>query len=179
MAEDPKRLMVEVIGRLGRETQIHIDERHHHFRITNLFLYAVAAFLMIVAIFNVYYISILWEDLNGIVNSMDSMHTNLQGVSKSMHSVTAKVELIDKHMAHMDEIYSHTESMGELMPSVRESMGAMADEMVLIERDMSHLDGGMSNIELRFIQITDGVGVMRSNVRQISRPMGILNPIMP
>ena len=36
MTEDSRRGIVEVIARLGRETQLHLDERHRHFRITDV-----------------------------------------------------------------------------------------------------------------------------------------------
>lgn len=32
---------------------------------------------------------------------------------------------------------------------------------------------------LRIVQMTGGVAVMRENVRQIARPMGFMNPMMP
>ena len=35
MGEDPRRAIVEVMARVGRETQYHLDERERHFRITD------------------------------------------------------------------------------------------------------------------------------------------------
>ena len=102
MAEDPRRVMIEVFARLGRETQLHLDERHRHFKITDAVIIAISALLTIVAVFNVYYVHILYQDLSGIVSSMDSMHDNMQQVKGSMTSITENIGNFNEHMAHMD-----------------------------------------------------------------------------
>ena len=51
--------------------------------------------------------------------------------------------------------------------------------MQSISGDMGILSGGMTNIEQRFGHMTGSVAVMRENVRQISGPMGFMNPMMP
>ncbi|EGW54170.1 translation initiation factor 2 [Candidatus Endoriftia persephone] len=179
MSEDPKRLFVQMVGRLGRETQFHLDERQHHFHITNIVLMVVSALLLVVAVFNVYYIHILSNDLNGIVDNMDSMHTNLEVVRVNMNRITDKVESIDKHMGNMDQITAHTEAMGQLMPGVGDSMGKIGAVMVSIDQEMGQMSRSMGNIDQRFRHMTGGVSVMRYNVRQMSRPMGVINPALP
>lgn len=179
MAEDPKRIVVEVVGRLGRETQLHLDERHEHFQLTNMVLLAVSILLAVVAVFNVYNIHVLYKDLSGIVNNMDSMHTNLKDINGNLTSITDKMELIETHMLHMDEINVQTRGLADSMPRLRKTMSRMTEGVDIIEQDMALLSGGMGNIDQRIGQMTGGVSVMRENVRQISRPMGFMNPIMP
>lgn len=179
MAEDPKKIFVEMVGRLGRETQLHLDERHHHFRITNFVIIAISALLVILAIFNVYYVRILYKDFNGIVSSMDSMYENLTTINGSMHSITDKMELFDNHMRHMNSIETHTAAMTETMPDIRLSMSEITGEMDDIEKNMGSLTSGMIHIDQRFNNMTNGVTVMREQVRQMAKPMGTFTPFMP
>ncbi|MET0047301.1 MAG: translation initiation factor 2 [Sedimenticola sp.] len=179
MATEPKKLFVEVVGRLGRETQFHLDERHHHFRITDMVLMAVSALLIVLAAFNVYYIYVLYQDLNGIVNNMDSMHNKLKEVNYSMASITGKVGDMDEHLANMDRIDVQTKSLAESMPRISGAMAGLNTEVETIRSDVTLMNGAMTNISHRMGEMTGGVAVMRENVRQISRPMGFMNPMMP
>ena len=179
MALDPKRIMCEVVGRLGRETQFHLDERHRHFHITNVVLIGLSVVLAIVAVFNFYYVQILYQDLNGIVNNMDSMHNNLKGIEKSMVSITGNVESFDRHMLNMDQIHENTTSLAGTMPRISQAMNTLSAEIGVIEQEMRLIQGGMINVDQRFGHMTSGVAVMRENVHQISGPMGFMNPFMP
>ena len=74
MADDPRRGIVEVMARLGQATQYHIDERYRHFKITDVVIYVTSALLMVLAVFNIYYIRVLYTNLTGIVGNMASMN---------------------------------------------------------------------------------------------------------
>ncbi len=179
MAEDPKRLLVEMVGRLGRETQMHLDERHHHFRINKLVVVIISMALIIIAGFNIYYVRILWKDLNGIVDSMDSMHTNMQIVSGKMQHMTNNVKSFEYYMRYMDPINEHTSSIARVLPKISGNMHDMTVDIVQMERDMQPMAQGMIAIDQRFAQMSLGVASMRHHVKQISRPMGSMNPMMP
>ena len=179
MNENPKKIMIEMVGRLGRETQLHLDEREHHFEVTDIVLRVMSLLMIVLAIFNVYYIHVLYQDLNGIVSSVDSMHTNLRDVKGSMTGITSTVKAMDQHMLHMDNINTHTGSIGVHMPQISATMRGISGEMFFIEQDMGILGAGMMNIDQRFGQMTNGVATMRENMYQISRPMSFMNPIMP
>ncbi len=179
MADDPKRLFIEVVGRLGRETQLHLDERHRHFHITNVILGVMSILLIVLAVFNVYYIHVLYKDMSGIVGNMESMHSRLKVVKTKMESITGRVELIDDHMENMDRINRHTSRLASTMPEISAAMHSIGLEVNGIEQDMQLMSAGMHNVDQRFGHITGGVGVMRQNVRQMSRPMGIMNPMLP
>lgn len=179
MAEDPRRVVVAVIARLGRETQLHLDERHRHFWITNLVIITISLLLVIIAVFNVYYIRVLYQDLNGIVFNMDSMHDNLRNVKGSMHDITARVESFELHMRQMDQITGHTASMAVSLPRIGSAMNQMSAQVSAINNEMGVMRGGMLNIDQRTAHMVGSVAGMRENVHQISRPMGIMNPFMP
>ena len=179
MSEDPRRLLVEMVARLGRETQLHLDERHHHFRINKQVVLIISLVLMIIAGFNIYYIRILWHDLNGIVDSMDSMHTNMQTVSGKMQDMTNNVMAFERYMRHMDHINLHTATMADLIPSISGSMQGMTVDVVQMEYDMRPMGQGMIVIDQRFGEMSVGVASLRHNMQEIARPMGSMNPFMP
>ena len=174
MQSDSKRVWIQVIARLGRETQFHLDERYRHFKITDGIIVVVSIFLAVLAIFNVYYVWVLSQNLNGIVSNMDSMHQNMQVIQEDMINITDRVSSFDRDMQHMDKI---TENMGALsisMTSVSASMGGISGSMQTIDQDMHLLSRGMSNIDGRFVTMTNNVSVMRHNTRKIAEPMRLM-----
>ena len=179
MAEDPRRVMIEVFARLGRETQLHLDERHRHFLITDAVIITITTIMIILAVFNVYYVRVLYKDLNGIVSTMDSMHASLEVIKGDMISITGNMKSVDEHMLNMDEINTYMGTLADTMPRVRDSMSTITDEVSAIEGDMGLLNGGMTNINQRFGHMTNSVIFMRENVYQISGPMGSMNQFMP
>lgn len=179
MSVDPRAPIVQVMARLGRETQLHLDERHRHFRITDKVILLISILLVLLACINVYYVSVLYRDLDGIVTNMDSMYTNMERVEKDMHKIAGRVARFDRHIAHMSPIADDMAVMGELMPAIREDMDNMTGEIGLIDANMRHMTDAMGGIAGQMQQITGGMGVMRQNVTQMSGPMGALNPILP
>ncbi len=178
-AQDAKRMFIEAVARLGRETQFHIDERYHHFYVNKIVIVTIMALLLVVAVVNVYLVRILYNDLTGIVGNMDSMRHNMQVVSGRMQHITDNVHEFEKHMRHMDHIYAHTGAMAVLLPDINADMQNISMSIDSIEGDMLGLSQGMDYIDLRFNEMTQGVAVMRANMRQIARPMGAMNPFMP
>lgn len=179
MADDPRRGIVEVMARLGQATQYHIDERYRHFRITDLVIYVTSALLVILAVFNIYYIRILYNDLTGIVANMDSMHDRLKATEQDMSVVAGHMATIDRKMAHMATIHGHMVSLAKTMPEIRVDMHEIAGDVGTIEREMATLGQGMVVIDARTREMLLPVSTMRENVRQFGGPMGMMNPFMP
>jgi hypothetical protein len=179
MSEDPRRAIVEVMARLGRETQFHIDERHRHFRITDAVILATSVLLAVVAVFNVYYVRLLYQDFNGIVSNMDSMHDHLVNVDSDMAVITEKMTAFEDHMAHMEPINAHMTSLAGTLPKIRAHMHGIAGDMGTVEESMELVGRGMGVIDQRVHGMTNGVAVMRENVGQIARPMGRMMPFGP
>ena len=179
MADDPRRGIVEVMARLGRATQYHIDERYRHFQITDLVIYVTSALLVILAVFNIYYIRILYNDLTGIVSNMDSMHQRLKVTEQDMQAIAGQMGTIDQNMQHMDAIHGHMVSLAKTMPHIRVDMHDIAADVGTIEREMGVLGQGMVVIDARTREMLVPVSTMRENVRQFGGPMGAMNPFMP
>ncbi len=179
MPVDTRRALIEMVARLSRETQLHLDERHYHFYVNKLVVISISILLIIIAAFNVYYVKILYENMSGIVNNMDSMHINMQSVSNKVHHITGNVVSFDKSMDHMVQINAHTAAMAEVLPGIRSSMQQMVGDMEGIDQGMARMSQSMANISVRVGRMTGGVTIMRENVRQIARPMGAMNSFLP
>ena len=179
MEDDPRRGIVEVMARLGRATQYHIDERYRHFRITDLVIYVTSALLVILAVFNIYFFRTLYTNLTGIVANMDSMHGRLKVTEQDMSVVAGNMAAIDEKMHHMDPIHGHMVSLAKTMPDIRVDMHDIAADVGTIEREMGVLGQGMVVIDGRTREMLVPVSTMRENVRQFGGPMGTMNPFLP
>jgi hypothetical protein len=179
MAEDPRRAIIEVIARLGRETQLHLDERYRHFRITDGVILLTSLLLVILAVFNVYYVRVLYKDLDTTVSNMESMHGHLILVNDDMGLITGHMAAFEKHMGHMEPINENMAALTKTLPQVRANMDLIAGEMGSIEQSMGLVGQGMGIIDQRVHVMSGGVAIMRENVRQIARPMGGMMPFMP
>jgi hypothetical protein len=58
-------------------------------------------------------------------------------------------------------------------------MDSITGEVAVINNDMRLINHSMLVIDQRIGHMTGGVAVMRENVRQMSGPMGIMNPVLP
>ncbi|MCW8920620.1 MAG: translation initiation factor 2 [Sedimenticola sp.] len=179
MADDPRRVLIETVARIGRETQLHLDERARHFWITNLVIIIISLLLVILAVFNVYYVRVLYKDLDGIVQNMDSMHRNLSEVTGNMSTIAEHVQSIDNSIQYMDNISIHTAEMSQSLPRIGNAMSDMAVNVDVINQDMGLMTFSLFNIEQRTGHMTGNVSLIRQNVRQIARPMGMMNSFFP
>jgi hypothetical protein len=170
---------VQVIARLGRETQLHLDERYRHFRITDGVIIATSLLLVILAVFNVYFVRVLYEDLNGIVANMESMHGHLQIVDEDMEVITERMAAFDTHMTHLEPIHQHMSALSGTLPKVRASMDGITGYMTGIEQSMGLVGQGMGIIDQRDHAMIGGVATMRENVRQFARPLGGMGTLLP
>lgn len=177
--DDPRKPIVAVMARLGRETQLHLDERHRHFRITDAVIILISLILVVLAVFNIYYVRVVNQDLDGIVDNMDSMYRNLVRVDDDMGVITDRIEKFAGHVDHMTSMNAQMEALSTNLPAIRGAMTSIGGSMGQIEQDMNRLGHAMGNMDQRLQQMAGGVSVMRENVRQIARPMGTMNPFMP
>jgi len=179
VTDDPRRGIVEVMARLGRATQYHIDERYRHFKITDVVIYVTSALLVILAVFNIYYIRVLYNDLTGIVDNMTSMDERLAVTDSDMAEVAKRMALFDHQMRFMEPIHGHMVSIAGNMPKIRVDTGEISEDVGGIEREMGVLGQGMLIIDQRTRDMLMPVSTMRENVRQFGGPMGAMNPFMP
>ena len=179
MTEDPRRAIVAVMAKLGRETQFHIDERHRHFQITDAVIIALSLVLVVLAVFNVYYVTVLYKDLTGTVNNMEAMYTKLRDVDDDMRVITARFSRFDNHIQYMTGINSDVVTLAETLPRVRGHMDAIAGDMTTIQSEMDLVRQAMANVDQKLTVMGSGVMVMRGSSYQMSKPMGMMNSIMP
>jgi len=179
MAEDSRPAWVEVIARLGRETQFHIDERYRHFRITDAVTIVISVLLAVLALFNIYYIQVLYNDLQEIVVSMNSMHDKLRGIDGDMGAISQQMDSMDWRIGYMEPITAHMTSIGTNMPRVAAGMEAITVNVGGIDRDMAPLGHGMLVIDQRVHAMLGAVAAIRNSVHQFAGPMGAMNPFMP
>lgn len=176
---DPRQPIVEVMARLGRETQLHLDERERHFKITDAVIIGISVLLIVLAVSNVYYVRVLYGDFDRIVSKMESMLESLRRVEQDMVVVADRVDAFDSHMAHLSPITNNVVSITAQLPAMHSHVSSMADDMVLIETDMAELSKAVHSLTPSMVQMTRNMDVMRRNVRHIARPMGSLNRVLP
>ena len=120
MAEDPRRAIIDVMAKLGKETQLHLDERHRHFKITDLVIFSVSFLLVVLAVFNVYYVRVLYNDLDLTVeNDMDKIKADMGFIHNDMGLMGNAMGYIDQRIVHMKNS----------LPVIRENMRMMANPM--------------------------------------------------
>ena len=176
---DPRRPIIEVMARLGRETQLHLDERERHFKITDAVIIGISMILIVLAVFNVYYVRVLYGDLNHIVGTMESMHSSLGQVEQDMLVIADRVDNFDQHMQRLSSISEHVERISDQLPGIHANMQSMTSNMAQIDHDMGQLNQTMGGITPNMAQMSHNMDVMRHNIRQIAGPMGAMNPVMP
>ncbi len=177
--DDPRKAIVEVMARLGRETQLHIDERHQHFKVTDKVIKQISILLLVVAIVNVSLVWVLSSNMDNIVNNMDSMRHKLIDIDDDMTHIATTIDQFDEHTAYMHTISNNIGLMTSNLPLVRISMDNMTDNMMLIDKEMEGMKLSISSIDANMRHMTMGMAGMEYSVRQFSKPMGALNPIIP
>lgn len=177
--EDPRRAIVEVIQRLGRATQIHLDERHRHFRITDIVIITTSLLLLGGAAFDVYHARLLYQDFNEIIVDMYAIHDHLVGVDNDMADITTNMRAFDSHMTHLENMNERMKSMASTMPQIRENTRLMAGDMGNVEENMKLVGDAMLILDTRIHAMLGGVGIMRNHMNQFARPMSVINPFMP
>jgi phosphoribulokinase len=179
MTEDPRRSIVEVMARLGRETQFHIDERHRHFKITDAVIIGISLLLVVLAVVNIYYVRVLYKDLDGTVVTMEAMYRKLRDVDDDMKIITEYFGTFEAHMQYMEPMDANITALARTLPPMRGSMVEMATDMASIDSEMGLVQQAMVNMDQRMGQMGGGITIMRANSWQMAKPMGMMNSIMP
>jgi uncharacterized protein YoxC len=179
MQDDPRRAIVEVMARLGRETQLHVDERHKHFKITDKVIRYISILLLIVAVVNVSLVWLLSTSLDTIVNNMDSMRSRLVVIDDDMQYISTTVGKFDEHTAYMHTIANNIGSITTNLPLIRLNTDSFTISMQSIDKDMESMKKSIGDIGGNMRGITNTMVGLEYNVRQFSKPMGSMNSILP
>ena len=179
MSVDPRSPIVQVMARLGRETQLHLDERHRHFKITDKVILFISLLLVILAFVNVYYVTVLYRDLDGIVDNMDYIYRNIDRVSDDMDLIAGRVNRFERHMQSMAPITANMQGISQEMPSVSENMDQLNADITNQCRAASYVAGFASVFCVR-LRISMAMGAsparngwaaMRSSMRSTPTTM--------
>ena len=179
MVDDPRKAIIDVMAKLGKETQLHLDERHRHFKVTDFVIFSVSFLMVVLAVFNVYYVRVLYNDLDLTVENMDSMYKTLKLVDEDMSAIALSVEAFDGHIQHMAPINDSIVSLSGIMPNMRNNMDIIKANMGFIHNDMGLLGNAVGYIDQRIVRMKNSMPVIRENMRMMANPMGAMNPMMP
>lgn len=177
--EDPRRALIEVIQRLGRATQLHLDERHRHFRITDIVIITASILILGGAAFDIYHARLLYQDFNEIITDMYAIHDHLVGVDADMANITTNMKNFETHMVHMESIDERMKSMASTIPQIREHTRIIAGDMSSVQGHMGVVSQSMGILDSRVHAMTGGVSIMRNHVSQFARPASSIAPFMP
>ncbi|MDF1527679.1 MAG: translation initiation factor 2, partial [Sedimenticola sp.] len=97
----------------------------------------------------------------------------------NMSTIAEHVQSIDNSIQYMDNISIHTAEMSQSLPRIGSAMSDMAVNVDVINQDMGLMTFSLFNIEQRTGHMTGNVSLIRQNVRQIARPMGMMNSFFP
>ncbi|MBT8439466.1 MAG: translation initiation factor 2 [Gammaproteobacteria bacterium] len=179
MQDDPRRAIVEVMARLGRETQLHVDERHKHFKMTDKVIRYISILLLIVAVVNVSLVWLLSTSLDTIVNNMDSMRSRLVVIDDDMQYISTTVGKFDEHTAYMHTIANNIGSITTNLPLIRLNTDSFTLSMQSIDKEMEAMKNSIGDIDGNMRGITNTMVGLEYNVRQFAKPMGSMNSILP
>ncbi len=174
-----REMICQTLERLDHLTEKHRSERHYHFRVTNLIVKISAAIMLVIAVFNVLYAYDFFLKMLEIVDNVSLLEQNTQSISKDMDIIVKTMRELDGYMTGMDQIESSMVTIGETLPRMNLHVTNMVAGMGQINTEMVQMTQDVQNINGSFNHIASGVEVMRFNVNQISRPMGMMNPFMP
>lgn len=174
-----KALIYTTLSKLESTTYRHRSEREYHMRRTNIMVVITTFILFLIGSFNIYYIYHFYHDSLKIVENMGRINDTVVQVTLNMDQMTATMETFWENITLMEDIDSSTATIAATMPSVRNNMNGMLQNMSIINQDMGQMSNDMAVIDNRFSHVNSGVHYMKGNVRQISKPMGLMNPFMP
>ena len=177
--EDPRRALIEVIQRLGRATQLHLHERHRHFRITDIVIITASILILGGAAFDIYHARLLYQDFNEIITDMYAIHDHLVGVDADMANITTNMKNFETHMVHMESIDERMKSMASTIPQIREQTHIIAGDMSSVQEHMGVVSQSMGILDSRVHAMTGGVSIMRNHMSQFARPASGIAPFMP
>ena len=171
--------LTTTLVKLERDIERHRGERQYHMRRTNTLVKLVTFFLLVMGVFNMLYVYEFYIRMNDIVNTISDLRAGVTSVSNNMIHLTGTMGQFDSHLDQMSSISGATLSMSEQMPQLNKSIGEMVETMGAVNHEMTAMSYDTAVINQRFANITKGIDVMGSNVKEISGPMGMFNSVIP
>ncbi|QEP42296.1 hypothetical protein D5085_03585 [Ectothiorhodospiraceae bacterium BW-2] len=174
-----REMLCRSLDRLDQLTEQNRFERHYHFRLTNTIVKISAALMLIVAVFNVLYAYDFYLRMLAIVDNISLLEQNTRSISRDMDIVVDTMSQLNSYMTGMEQINDSMILMSETMPQMNQRVGSVVNGMHQINTEMVQMSQNVQLINSSFNHIATGVLIMRGNVNQIAKPMGVMNPFMP
>ncbi len=171
--------IAKTLVRLEHDAERHRGAHFYHVRRTDIYVKLVIALVVILGLFNIYYLSHSYDQMYNIVDDITDMNKKVIKVSTHMISLTDTMEKVNTHIDRMPLVSLSTKSISDRMPNINNSIHNMLLDMNSINHEMDKLTGSLDLLNANFNNITTGIDVMGGNVNQLSRPMGVLNNFLP
>ncbi|MBF0471964.1 MAG: hypothetical protein HQL48_11410 [Gammaproteobacteria bacterium] len=171
--------LTNTVVKLEVVAERHQSERLYHIRRTNIMVRLVSIFLTMLAMVNVYYLTVFSTDMFAIVDTIQELDGKVVMISSNMVNITETMASFDGYMDTMPAVSDATRSIAERMPRFGSAMGDIMVSMQQVDLDMKGVNGSMNLMNRHFFTITNNIEVMGTNVGQFAKPMGMLNRFLP
>ena len=172
-------LVSSTLHKLEHISDHHVKERRHHFRITNIYVGIISALILIIAVFNLYYIYDFYKETMNIINTIHALDDTVKIISDDMVQVTSTMAKFKSHMGNMQGIYADVSSMSDVMPLMENNMSGVKTDMGHLNQNMQEISSDMSMIDFHLKNMSGNVTHMEKNIHDMARPMGKFNSILP
>jgi len=172
-------LVSSCLYRLEHISDHHVKERRRHFRITNIIVAIISAFILIIAVFNLYYIYDFYKETMNIVTTIHDLDDTVKVISLSMDQVTVSMGNMKNDMTYMQGVYVDVSAMSDTMPLMQDNMAILRVDMGAMNQSMQQISTDMYAIDYHLKSMSGNVTQMEHNIYDMARPMGKFNDILP
>jgi|GEM_PF-3115837 len=172
-------LVSSCLFRLEHISDHHVKERRRHFRVTNMIVAIISSLILIIAVFNLYYIYDFYKETMHIIQNIHDLDDTVKIISVSMDQVTTSMGNMKDDMNHLQGVYGDVSSMSGTMPTMQENMSALTSDMVHLNQSMHHISSDMQVIDFHLKSMSGNVTQMEHNIYDMARPMGKFNDVLP
>lgn len=172
-------LISSCLYKLEHISDHHVQERRRNFRVTNLIVGVISAFILIIAVFNLYYIYDFYMETMKIVNNIHDLDDTVKIISSDMQVITQSMTEFNKHMSSMQGITQDVQAMSGQLPLMQQSLGGIYGDMSALNRSMGQINQSMLSIDNDLKHMSGNVGQMGRSIYEMSVPMSKFNSVLP
>jgi methyl-accepting chemotaxis protein len=147
--------------------------------ITSRIIKGTLALMLVLFVANSYSLYLLSTGLSESLEMVDSMAVRFGQVTGSLSRVTDSVSSIDVQLATLDridadmaEVSSEVSNISNALLGINSTVTGLSGEMQVVDRSMGVINSQVYNM-------SGNVQQMGGNVHKISKPMGIMNKMVP
>jgi peptidoglycan hydrolase CwlO-like protein len=129
----------------------------------------VFASIVILLVFNVYFIYTSKEAIISMVTSMNDMYIHFGNMSDQVHGITGSVVKMSGHIEVLPEMAKSMTSMDNTVVNMNANVQLMQSDVWVMSKDIGSINSNITNITYRFDKVTDNMRNIGSDVNQMSR----------